>query len=454
MKDDIKVRIAPSPTGYLHIGTARTALFNYLFAKKYKGKFLLRIEDTDVARNNEQSYNSILQGLEFLGLNWEEEVIYQSKRLEIHKKYALKLIESGFAYYCYLPVEEIENRKNAAIQKGTRYIHKYNASDEIPHNGINPVVRIKVPRNLDIINNDLVQGKVTINSETIEDFVILRSDGSPVYMLSVVCDDIDMGITHVIRGDDHLTNTPKQILIYNGLNAKVPLFAHIPLIHGSDGKKLSKRHGALALEEYRQMGYLPEALRSYLIHLGWGSNNDGILNDEDMVREFTLEGISKNPARFDFEKLNNINHHFMQSLPLENITELILKEGDFKNEERIKKAVSKIRYRYNTILQLKEDLKVFEEDYVILEDARACIKDGLQYLNQILTFFLETKTLDNLEVKFKEFLKDNNIEFSKIGKPLRGALIGRLNSLSIFEIVNILEIEEVCKRVKLALKIS
>jgi glutamyl-tRNA synthetase len=406
MKQEVRVRIAPSPTGYLHIGTARTALFNYLFAKKMGGKFLLRIEDTDTARNSESSYNSILNGLKFLGLNWDEEVIYQSKRIKEHLNEAKKLIENGFAYYCYLSPEEITRRKEEAEKNGTRYIHKYSKGDETPIEGVKPVIRMRVLQNDDIINDDLIQGKVVINSNTIEDFVIVRSDGTPVYMLSVVCDDIFMKITHILRGDDHLTNTPKQILIYRGLGAKIPSFGHIPLIHGIDGKKLSKRHGALAVEEYSSMGYLPEALRSYLVRLGWGSENDAILNDDAMIKEFDIKGISKSPSRFDFEKLKNINHHFINNLDEAYILSKIEEEGEkFKSRERLARAVSKIRYRYTTISDMREEFKVFEDDFEVKEDAKNLILENKDELNIILEFMKKNGEY-NLEVNFKTFCKE------------------------------------------------
>lgn len=448
MKPEIKVRIAPSPTGYLHIGTARTALFNYLFAKKMGGKFLLRIEDTDFARNNENSYNSILNGLKWLGLNWEGEAVYQSKRMEMHSEMALKLIQNSAAYYCYVSPEEISKRKEEAEKNGTRYIHKYSEGDETLKEGIKPVIRVKVPRNQDIINDDLVQGKVVINSETIEDFVIVRNDGTPVYMLSVVCDDIEMGITHVIRGDDHLINTPKQILIYKGLNAKLPFFAHIPLIHGSDGKKLSKRHGALGVEEYKEMGYLPEAIRSYLFRLGLGSENDSILNDSQMIQEFSIESITKAPSRFDFEKLNNINHHFISTLPEDYILNKILENTEFANIETIKRAVFKIRYRYNKISEMQEEFQCFDANFTIFEEAENLINDNKPLLSELLHFFKNTPNEAEMEANFKIFLKEKSIPFSKAGPLIRASLIGKLSSIGIFEIIYILGLKESIARIE------
>lgn len=445
--ESIRVRIAPSPTGYLHIGTARTALFNYLFARKYGGKFLLRIEDTDIARNSQVSYDSILNGLKFLDLNWDEEPIYQSHRLDQHIEVARKLVENGSAYYCFLSEEELLKRRELAADKGTRYIHRHSPSDEIPEEGRKPVIRMKVPRNIDIVNEDLVQGRVIINSETIEDFVIARSDSSPVYMLSVVCDDIDMKITHIIRGDDHLTNTPKQILIYKALGVDLPKFAHIPLIHGMDGKKLSKRHGALAVEEYIQLGYLPIALRSYLIRLGWGSENDKILTDSEMITEFSLEGINKSPSKFDFEKLNNINHHFLQTLPAEEVLSIVLSGSDFKHIDRIERAVFKIRYRYSTILQMKEGFQIFEGDYKISDENITTLLSSVQDLEKVLQFLRLVPQIETLEQSFKAFLKENNIAFGKIGPAIRLAVIGKLSSVSVFEIIYCFGLEEVIERI-------
>ena len=438
---EVRVRIAPSPTGYLHIGTARTALFNYLFARQTGGKFLLRIEDTDFARNSEASYNSILQGLDFLGLNPDEEVLYQSKRMAQHVLEAEKLIANGSAYYCFLPQEEIEKRR---LKKG--YIHKYTKGDEAPREGINPVIRIKVPRNTDIINDDLIKGRVVISSEAIEDFVIVRADKTPIYMLSVVCDDIYMKISHVLRGDDHLTNTPKQILIYNGLGVKPPLFGHIPLIHGADGAKLSKRHGALGIEEYKNMGYLPEALRSYLINLGWGEGETKILTDSEMVKAFDIGKISHSPARFDFEKLNNTNHHFISLLSADYIMESLLKISSFKAMERIKRAVEKIRYRFKTLAEMAESFKAFEDSYAITEEANKLLTENKNTLHEVYEFLKSYKASADLEASFKDFLKLKGISFGKVGPALRAALIGTTSSIGIFEIIYILGEEETLNR--------
>jgi glutamyl-tRNA synthetase len=449
METEVRVRIAPSPTGYLHIGTARTALFNYLFAKKTGGKFLLRIEDTDIARNTEEAYNSILNGLSWLGLNWEEEVIYQKERGDRHLEYAKKLIESGHAYYCYLTEEEVENRKSKILEG--RYIHRYSKGDDITNNDVKPVIRMKIPSGLDIIIDDAVQGKVVINTSTIEDFVIVRASGTPVYMLSVVCDDIDMKITHVLRGDDHLTNTAKQILIYQGLKASLPVFGHIPLIHGMDGKKLSKRHGALAIEDYKRMGYLPQALRSYLVRLGFGTENNDILTDEKMIQEFNLEGIGRSPAKFDFEKLKNINHFFIQKLDIDELVNLILEGGEFREIERIKRATEKTRYRYSTLKEMKEAFKSYEENFIISSEALQIMKESKENLIKVFEF-LKTASLPSLEEDCKAFLKEKNIALGKIGPALRCALTGSVSSTGIFEIIYILGLKEALKRIEAAIQ--
>lgn len=441
----VKVRIAPSPTGYLHIGTARTALFNFLFAKQNNGEFLLRIEDTDIARNNEASYNSILKGLEFLGLNWNGEVIYQSKRMNEHALVAKKLVETGHAYYCYLSQEELENRR--ASIKG--YIHKYQEGDETPRENTKPVIRMKLPRNVEIVNNDLVKGRVVINSDSIEDFVILRGDGTPVYMLSVVCDDIYMGITHVLRGDDHLTNTPKQILIYNALGAKLPLFGHIPLIHGADGAKLSKRHGALGIEEYKNMGYLPQSLRSYLVNLGWGEGETKILNDEEMVKAFSVEKISNSPSRFDFERLNNINHHFIVNLAEEEIYKALCEFNEAILHlpiESMKRAIHKIRYRFNTLVEMSSSFVS-----IINKSTAPEIVEGKEWLVQIVAFLKSAKNTETLENEMKAFLKEKEIPMGKIFPILRLCFMGVNSSIGIFEIIYIITLEEAIKRIELCL---
>ena len=305
----VVTRFAPSPTGYLHIGGARTALFNWLFARANGGKFLLRIEDTDHARSTPEATQAIFAGMKWLGLDWDDEAVSQASRVDRHREVALEMLENDTAYKCFSTKDEIETARTRAKNEGqaTLFQSPWRDADPETYPDAPYVVRLKAPKEGTITIRDKVQGKVTYRKDTLDDLVLLRADGTPTYMLAVVVDDHDMGVTHIIRGDDHLSNAARQTFIYLAMGWKVPTFAHIPLIHGEDGKKLSKRHGALGVEEYRDMGYLPEAMRNYLARLGWSHGNDEFFTTEQAIQWFTLGGIGKSPARFDFKKLDNLS---------------------------------------------------------------------------------------------------------------------------------------------------
>jgi glutamyl-tRNA synthetase len=307
----IITRFAPSPTGFLHIGGARTALFNYLFAKNNGGEFLLRVEDTDQKRSTNEAVDAILEGMDWLGLKHDGEIVFQSKNIDRHKQVALELLEKGEAYYCYTSAQELEEMRNEAEKKGEVFKFKSPWRDKTPSQktDVKPVIRIKSPKQGETIINDLVQGEVRVANSELDDLVLLRSDETPTYMLAVVVDDHDMEISHVIRGDDHLTNAFRQKIIFDAMGWKAPEFAHIPLIHGSDGAKMSKRHGATSVMEYKAMGYLPEALRNYLLRLGWSHGNEEIISDAQAIEWFGLDHVGKSPSRFDFAKLDNLNKH-------------------------------------------------------------------------------------------------------------------------------------------------
>ncbi|MEM8665611.1 MAG: glutamate--tRNA ligase, partial [Pseudomonadota bacterium] len=315
-KPKVVTRFAPSPTGFLHIGGARTALFNWLFARHHGGTMLLRIEDTDKARSTEAAIEAILDGLSWLGLEGDGEPIYQSARADRHREVAEKLLADGRAYRCYTTPEELaEMREKAAAEKRPpRYDGRWRDRDpsEAPA-GVDPVIRLKAPQDGETVIEDGVQGTVRFANKDLDDLIILRSDGTPTYMLAVVVDDHDMGVTHIIRGDDHLTNAARQTLIFDAAGWQTPAMSHIPLIHGPDGAKLSKRHGALGVGEYRAMGYLPEALRNYLVRLGWSHGDDEFFSTEEMTKLFGLEAVGRSPARFDFTKLENMNGHYMRA---------------------------------------------------------------------------------------------------------------------------------------------
>lgn len=438
----IRTRIAPSPTGMLHIGTARAALFNYLFARKNNGQFLIRIEDTDLARNTTESYSSIIDGLSWLGMKSDEEIIYQSKRNDFYKKQIDLLINSGKAYYSYTPEEEIEKRKQEAIsQNNSRYIHRYSAEDDIITNQ-KPVIRLKVQPNVNILIDDKVQGQVTINTNTIEDFIICRSDGTPVYMFAVVCDDIDMQISHVIRGVDHLSNTAKQILLYNAFDVNLPVFAHMPLIHGTDGSKLSKRHGAVATVEYKKQGYLPEAMRAYLLRLGWGTNHDNILTDDEAIAEFKLEGIGRSPSQFDVAKLQSVNEYFIKNAGNEYLHGILAVDYGFDFGKIINPigAINLLKNRSKTLLELQENLMLFKKE-------RPHMQIDSEKLKLLRKFMESCNENDDLHHRFQEFLKANNVKFKDIGPDFRMILIGTASSIAIFEIIAVIGFAEAKKRV-------
>src|SRR5216117_790872 len=318
MSEPVVTRFAPSPTGFLHIGGARTALFNWLYARGRGGKMLLRIEDTDRERSTEAAVAAILDGLSWLGLDWDGEAISQFSRAARHREVAEALLAAGKAYYCYASAEELAEMREQARREGRAKLYDGRWRDRDPSEappGVAPVIRLKAPLTGETVIEDQVQGRVVWQNENLDDLVLLRSDGTPTYMLAVVVDDHDMGVTHVIRGDDHLTNAARQTQIYSALDWTVPIMAHIPLIHGPDGSKLSKRHGALGVDAYRAMGYLPAAMRNYLVRLGWAHGDQEIFSTEEMIAAFDLPQVGRSPARFDFAKLESLNGHYMRSTP-------------------------------------------------------------------------------------------------------------------------------------------
>src|SRR6187397_1519761 len=315
MNEPVVTRFAPSPTGFLHIGGGRTALFNWLYARRHGGKMLLRIEDTDRERSTAAAINAIIDGLTWLGLTWDGEIVFQFSRATRHRHVAEQLLASGHGYRCYCSQDELVAMREKARAEGRTRLYDGRCRDRDPKDvpaGVNPVVRIKAPLTGETVVEDQVQGQVVWQNENLDDFVLLRSDGTPTYMLAVVVDDHDMGITHVIRGDDHLTNAARQSQIYDALGWNGPVMAHIPLIHGPDGSKLSKRHGALGVEAYRAMGYLPEAMRNYLVRLGWAHGDQEIFSTDEMVKAFDLPAVGRSPARFDFAKLESLNGHYLR----------------------------------------------------------------------------------------------------------------------------------------------
>lgn len=470
MAQDAVTRFAPSPTGFLHIGGARTALFNWLYSRHHGGKMLLRIEDTDRARSTSEAVDAILDGLTWLGLDWEGEPISQFSRVERHKEVVDQLLAEGKAYRCYATPEELaEMREKARAEKRPpRYDGTWRDRDpsEAPE-GVAPAIRIKAPLEGETVVDDKVQGRVVFPNKDLDDLVLMRSDGTPTYMLAVVVDDHDMGVTQIIRGDDHLTNAARQTLIFQAMGWDVPEMAHIPLIHGPDGAKLSKRHGALGAEAYRAMGYLPEAMRNYLARLGWSHGDEEIMSTSDMIKWFGLDAVGKSPARFDFKKLENLNGHYMRSTPDEELivhwrTCLRDLEGgeavldwlsDPSNEAVALAALSGLKERAKTLVELTESasylwrqrpLDCDEKAAKILNDeARGVLRE----IHAVYTDLPDWEA-ESLEAATKAFAEARELKLGKVAQPLRAALTGRGTSPGIYDVLIALGRDEALSRIK------
>lgn len=459
---DIVTRFAPSPTGFLHIGGARTALFNWLFARHQGGKMLLRIEDTDRERSTDAAVEAILDGLSWLGLDWSGEPISQFARAERHREVVQQLLDSGHAYRCYATQAELtEMREKARAEKRPpRYDGRWrdrdpgDAPDDVP-----PVIRLKAPQDGATVIADHVQGDVRFPNTDLDDFVLLRSNGAPTYMLAVVADDHDMGVTHVIRGDDHLTNAARQTLLYEALDWRVPDWAHIPLIHGPDGAKLSKRHGALGVEAYRAMGYLPEALRNYLARLGWAHGDDEIFSTEQAVAWFGLDGIGRSPARFDFAKLESINGHYIREAEDERLLDAMTAilpeiEGgpsfaerlDEEGRQRLIAAMPGLKQRANTLVALVESSRFLLADRPLPLDEKAekLLDDEARHLiGDLVPELGRTEwVVPKLEETVRAFAEARDLKLGKVAQPLRAALTGQAQSPGIFDVLHVLGREE------------
>jgi glutamyl-tRNA synthetase len=449
----IITRFAPSPTGYLHIGGARTALFSYLFAKHNNGEFLLRIEDTDRSRSTQEAVDALLDGLKWLGLDWDGKETYQYSQASRHQEVALDLLTKNKAYKCFLNQEELEVLRSESMQTGKPIISKWRDVDSKEHPDLPYVIRIKAPREGATIIEDKVQGRVVTQNNTLDDVVLLRSDGSPTYMLAVVVDDHDMGVTHVIRGDDHLSNTPRQITIYNAMGWEIPVYAHIPLINGPDGKKLSKRHGALGVEAYRDMGYLPESLCNYLLRLGWSHGNDEIISKEQAIEWFNIESIGKSPSRLDFTKLDNVNNHYLKLADNNRLLEMLVDDSiSKKSKSNILKGLDSLKQRAKTMLELKDAMKIYIEEIDInipaeLQDKIISKQDLVQeYINEV--FLVTSWKKDELMSFSKVFAEKNQMKLGEVSGILRVILTGSNASPSVFEILEILGKESGIMRFK------
>lgn len=456
----IITRFAPSPTGYLHIGGARTALFNYLYAKRNNGKFLLRIEDTDKARSTKEAVDAILHGLKWLGLDYDGKPLMQSRQIERHKEIALELLKNGHAFKCYMTEEETNEARELSLKEGRaiRSIYRDNKQDlDLPY-----TIRLRAPDSGEVTIQDKVQGDVKTAAKNIDDMVLLRTDGTPTYMLAVVVDDFDMGVTHIIRGDDHLTNAARQSVIISAMNWPKPIYAHIPLIHGDDGKKLSKRHGALAVGEYENFGYLPEAILSYLLRLGWSKGDLDIVPISDAINIFDLEGLGKSPSRLDFAKLDQVNAHFIKNCDNSKLFGLLKNEFSLKNiviaEEtltKIERSIEFIKERAKTIIELKTQTEFIwaNSPLVYNEKAKATINSSKDYIISAIPKFtaLNIWNSENIKQILLEIAEEKNVGMGKIGPVIRAALTGGLIAPDLAITIYILEKTETLKRLEISL---
>ena len=456
----VRTRFAPSPTGYLHIGGARTALFNYLFAHHHGGKFLLRIEDTDSLRSTEEAKQAILTSLEWLNIKHDEEVIYQSERANRHREVAHKLVEMGKAYYCFSSQNEIAEMREKALSDKEHFIFHSPWRDRSPDQypiDIKPVIRIKAPRDGQTTVNDLLQGKVVVQNSHLDDMVLLRGDGTPTYMLAVVVDDHDMDITHIIRGDDHLNNASRQQLIYEAMGWNIPKMVHIPLIHGSDGAKLSKRHGALGVENYKEMGYLPFALNNYLLRLGWSHGDDEIISREQAIKWFGIDGMGKSPARLDFAKMKHMNAYYLRSMNDEDLAKLIFENLDqnlsAESKNNIKLGLEAMKPRAELVTDLVDLTNIFivdsaikytdEAKFLIDECDSGLIDKVMDKIDNIAKF-----NKDNIQVVLTEVAVENQMKLGELMKYIRAFITGRIVSPSVFEVMEIIGKENSIKRLK------
>ena len=451
-------RFAPSPTGDLHIGGARTALFNFLYSRSQKGKFLLRIEDTDKERSKKKYEDQIIKSLNWLGINFDENVVYQSSNIDKHKKIAKELFEKKFAYKCYCTNEELEQKKQQFIESGINYQYDGKCRDLNEEKNLPYVLRLKVQKNTKIILHDGVQGNVEIDSNTIEDFVLLRSDGSPTYNLSASVDDKLMNITHVIRGDDHKINAIKQIIIFKFLDWKLPKYFHVPLIHSENGKKLSKRDNASTTDDYKKIGILPEALRNYLLRLGWSYRDKEIFNDEESIKFFSLKNIGKSPSKLDMERIKSLNEYYIKNTNDTNLSQkLKIYVGEFKeplnknHENLILQNINILKNKANTLEDIYDNASfIFKYNEKLIDSSKIINDKNKIYLKE---FIKELSKLNEYEENIitkiiEDILKKNKINFKDLGQPLRIILTGSSKAPSIKDILKILGIEEAINRLK------
>ena len=459
MANTVVTRFAPSPTGFLHIGGARTALFNWLYARRHSGKMLLRIEDTDRERSTREAIDAILDGLKWLELDWDGDVIYQFSRAARHHEVAEQLLAAGKAYRCYATAEELAAMRERARAEGRTRLYDGMWRDRDPSeapSGMKPTIRLRAPLTGETVIEDQVQGRVVWQNENLDDLVLLRGDGTPTYMLAVVVDDHDMGVTHVIRGDDHLINAARQKQIYDALEWSLPNMSHIPLIHGPDGSKLSKRHGALGVDAYRAMGYLPAALRNYLVRLGWSHGDQEIFSTEEMIEAFDLSGIGRSAARFDFAKLENLNGHYIRNTDDQSLVTMFEGVLDYvpngptlkaklndTTRAQLLKAMPHLKERAKTLIDLIDaSYFIFADRPLEIEPkALALLTPETRQLIGRLRAILEAVTpwnAETTEAAMRTFAEQNGLKLGAVAQPLRVALTGRTTSPGIFDVLSVL----------------
>ena len=453
-------RFAPSPTGFLHIGSARTALFNWLFARHHGGQFHLRIEDTDRKRSTQGAVDALIYGLKWLQIDWDGDIVYQFARAQRHAEVAHHMVSQGSAYYCYCSPAEVEAMREKARAEGKppRYDGRCRdrAAHTIPTN-VKPVVRLRTPQNGEQTVHDLVQGQITVSYGQLDDLILLRADGTPTYMLSVVVDDHDMNITHIIRGEDHMTNTFRQKVIYDAMGWSVPHFAHIPLIHGADGAKLSKRHGALGVDAYEAMGLLPEAVCNYLTRLGWSHGDDEIFSRLQATAWFNLDAIGRAPARFDMVKLTNLNGHYLRetdnSRLLASLSSLQQTSYDDEIANRLLKGLDGLKQRAKTLHELADNAAIYTQSRPLPMDDKALIilNDAAKEIIRKIIPILETSPLWEptvIEQTLRQASEHHSIKLGHIAQPLRAALTGKGVSPGIFEVMDVLGQKESLARLR------
>lgn len=461
----VRVRFAPSPTGHLHIGGARTALFNWLYARNKGGEFILRIEDTDTTRSTDEYIEAIIEGMKWLNLDWDEGPLRQTARFDIYRSYVERLIKEDKAYYCCCTAEELEQRRQEALAQGKSPKYDGRCRD-IEKKGQGAAVRFKMPQEGQVIVDDMIKGRVAFDNSQLDDLIIMRSDNTPTYNFVVVVDDVDMKITHVIRGDDHLNNTPKQIHIYKALGYETPVFAHLPMILGSDKARLSKRHGATSVMAYKDMGYLPDALVNYLVRLGWAYGDQEVFTRDELVKYFSFDSVGKSPAVFNPEKLLWLNSQYIMKMPAEELAELvmpflvnegIISEGQGLDMTWLAKAITTLKERAKTLVELAKSLR-----YYITEDVEYDEKAKAKFLNEkSCDLLIELKDAlselsdfshSEIEAIFRTITEKHGIKLGNLAQPVRVAITGGTESPGIFEVLEIVGKEKAMKRLERAIQ--